>query len=233
MNDVENGLGVKRFSNLLKHDIKSIYETNKLTIEQRKKYIKTRAEINKKLKDGFHFMYSRSDITEKLMKNCRGVQRCKDGINKMEKENERQSFRALLEFKENDIYVSKEQSVLYKILKTFTTERIALKYNVLGYYIDLYFLEYKLAVERDEQRHINRNNETERQVAIERELNCQIIRINPDKENFDIFIEIGRTQNYITESIRRDTINDISNKLLSLEFKKDNKAKIKCLKSIA
>ena len=67
MIDVENGLGVNNISNLLIHEVKGIYETSKLTVEQRKKYIKTKTEINKRLKDGFHFKYSRNDLTERII----------------------------------------------------------------------------------------------------------------------------------------------------------------------
>ena len=60
------------------------------------------------------------------------------------------------------------------------------QYSVLGYRIDRYFHEYKLAIEVDELGHTNRNinNEIERQKALEKELNCVFIRINPDKKRF-------------------------------------------------
>ena len=79
-----------------------------------------------------------------------------------------------------------------------------------------------LAVEIDEAGHQNRdiNYEIQRQKAIEEELGCKFIRINPDKEDFDIFIEIGRIQNHIIKSNKEIVIDDISDRLLSLEFKK-------------
>ena len=46
----------------------------------------------------------------------------------------------------------------------------------------------------------NQNKENERQVKIEKHLNCKFHRINPDAENFDIFAEISKIQNYITKS---------------------------------
>ena len=44
--------------------------------------------------------------------------------------------------------------------------------------------KYKLAIEVDELGHAGRNisNETERQKALEKELNCIFIRINPDEK---------------------------------------------------
>ena len=77
---------------------------------------------------------------EKIIKNYRGVKRCNDGINRMEKTNQRYNFRMLLEFKENDIFQTKEQSLLSKIQAVSSSEKIVLQHNVLGYYIDLYRL---------------------------------------------------------------------------------------------
>ena len=61
-----------------------------------------------------------------------------------------------------------EQSVLSKIT-IFSTEKIILQ-HVLGYYIDAYFLEHKLAVEIDEKGHHDRDiqKEIERQKALEK-----------------------------------------------------------------
>ena len=36
---------------------------------------------------------------EKIIKNCKGVKRCNDGINRMEKTNQKDNFRMLLRFK--------------------------------------------------------------------------------------------------------------------------------------
>ena len=57
---------------------------------------------------------------------------------------------------------------------------------MLGYWIDSYFHDYKLAVEID----VNGNNdgnidyEIKGQKTIEQELGCEFVRIYPDKENF-------------------------------------------------
>ena len=47
--------------------------------------------------------------------------------------------------------MTKEQSVLTKIMKVLATEKILLQHPVLGYRIDLYFPEHKLAIEVDEK----------------------------------------------------------------------------------
>ena len=53
------------------------------------------------------------------------------------------------------------------------------------------------------KRHTDRNQdkENERQTKIEKHYDCKFFhRINPDTEGFDIFFEISKIQNYITQS---------------------------------
>ena len=152
----------------------------------------------------------------------------------MKKENKRQDFRPFLGFKEHDIFKRKESSIIEKIQTVFSAEKILLQYSVFTYRIDIYFPDHKLAVEIDKIGHQNRdvNCEIQRQKVIEKELNCKIIRINPDKENFNFFVEISKIQNHITEStkklIKKTIIDDASSELLVLEFTKKqfNKNKV-------
>ena len=76
------------------------------------------------------------------------------------------------------------------------------QYSVLSYRIDLYFHKYKLAIEVDELGHADRNvnNEIERQRALERELSCVFIRINPDATDFNIFRETNKIHRHIKQS---------------------------------
>ena len=76
----------------------------------------------------------------------------------------------------------------------FAAEEIILQRNALSYRFDAYFPEHKLAIEFGEQGHNDRDisYEIERQKAIEKELSCKFIRINPAKENSNIFVEIGK-----------------------------------------
>ena len=106
------------------------------------------------------------------------------------------------------------------------------QYSVLGYRIDLYCHEYKLAIEVDELGHTNRNinNEIERQKALEKELNCIFIRINPDEKDFNIFKEINKIHKHIKKSSKKSLIGKISKRLLELEFKSNHSIKSKCLK---
>ena len=108
-------------------------------------------------------------------------------------------FGARLGFKQYDVILTKEQSVLIKIISSFEGENMQTQYNALGYGIDLYFHDYKLAIDIDKNGDSNRNTDYEikRQIAIEQELGCKFIRINPDKRDFDIFRNINEILRHI------------------------------------
>ena len=168
---------------------------------------------------------------EKIIKNCRRAKRCNDGIIKIEKEEQRQNFRILLGFRENDIMLTKEQSALKLIMDAFEGENMRTQYSVLGYRIDLYFHDYKLALEVDEKGHKDRNidHDMQRQKALEKELGCKFIRINPDEEKLNILRAINEIYRHIKEltkkSTKKSVINDIRLGLaeLSLSFEKNTK----------
>ena len=82
--------------------------------------------------------------------------------------------------------LTKEQLVLRSVMDAFEGENLQTQYSVLGYKIDLYFHDYKLAIKVDEKGHKDRN-EKKRQKALEKELSCEFIKINPDKKYFNIF----------------------------------------------
>ena len=113
------------------------------------------------------------------------------------------------------------------------------QYIVLGYRIDLYFHDYNFEVEIDENGHSDRNinHETKREKAIEQELVCEFIRINSDKEDFDIFKAISKIFKYIKQSsnqlTKKTLIDRVSLRLLGLEFKSDTAIKSKAIKYIA
>ena len=154
----------------MRKDIQGIYETKGFTKKKR-----TKQEISKKT----------SNFIEQIIRNCRGVKKCSDGINRIEKKWRRENFRATLGFKEQDIMLTKEQSVLKSVMDAFEGENMQTQYSVLGYKIDLYFHDYKLAIELDEKGHKYRNidHAVKRQKALEKELSCEFIRLNPDEKN--------------------------------------------------
>ena len=113
-------------------------------------------------------------------------------------------------------------------------EDMQTQYTVIGYRIDLYFHKYKLAIEVDELGHNDGNitYEIQRQQALERELNCVFIRINPDAVDFNIFKEINKIHRHIKKSSEESLIDKISKRMLELEFVHNHSIKSKCLKWI-
>ena len=100
----------------------------------------------------------------------------------------------------------------------------------------MYITEYKLAIEADELEHCTRDSksEIERQKRIEEELGSKFIRIDPSTENFDIVDEFSRIKDYLLKSTnketKKETIDEISDRLLDLEFRSNNSMKIKLLR---
>ena len=90
-------------------------------------------------------------------------------------------------------------------------------------------------MEIDEKDHQDRDisRKIERQKALEKELSCKFIRINPDKENLNIFKAQNEIFRYIKESNKESTkeltkkslIDELSYKLLKLEFEKNKSIK--------
>ena len=136
-----------------------------------------------------------------------------------------------LGFKLHDVFNIKEQTVLNSIKDAFE-EYMQTQYTVLNYRIDLYFHKYKLAINVDELSHSDRNidYEIQRQQALERELNCVFIRINPDAIDFNIFKEINKIHRHIKKSSKKSLIDKISKRLLELESVENHSIKSKCLK---
>ena len=133
---------------------------------------------------------------------------------------------------------AKEQTAINLIKDAFEEENMQTQYTVLHYRIGPYFHEYKLAIEVDELGHNDRNinDEIERQRALERELSCVFIRINPDAIDFNIFKEINKIHRHINQLTKQQTEQktkeSIKKGLLELEFKQNNQIKTKCLKWI-
>ena len=149
-------------------------------------------------------------------------------------------FKRNLGFTLHDVINTKEQTVINSIQDAFEGENMQRQYAVLGYRTDLYFHKNKLAIEVDELGHNDRSadHEIQKQRALERELNCVFIRINPDVADFDICKEIN--QSNINQSIIKQTeqktkeslIDNLSKGLLESECKQNNSIKSKSLKWI-
>ena len=102
-------------------------------------------------------------------------------------------------------FISIETDILACILKAFNRNIIKLQYPSNNYKIDLYFEEYKIAVECDELHHNNTTNiqnDIKRQEIIEENLGCKFIRFRPYEKDFDIFILLNKINDEINTSIK-------------------------------
>ena len=107
------------------------------------------------------------------------------------------------------------------------------------WWIDAYFSKYKLGIEVDEYNHEGRNSKYEksRQLTVETH-GITIIRTNPDAADFDMNRLINQIYKHIIESTKKQTkvstkkslIDDLSKRLLELEFKSNYSIKSKYLK---
>ena len=80
------------------------------------------------------------------------------------------------------------------------------QFSVLGYKIDFHFHDYKLAIEIEGHGHSDRkiDYEMRRRKAIEQELGCEFIRIDPGEEkDFYIFIGINEIFIHIKQSTKK------------------------------
>lgn len=100
--------------------------------------------------------------------------------------------------------LTKEQQTLSHIATAFKTEKFEDQYKVGKYYLDMYFTDYKIAIECDECGHFDRKpfDEKERMDFVNNELDItdlNWIRYNPDEYDFDIIKVIGRIRRKIDE----------------------------------
>ena len=79
------------------------------------------------------------------------------------------NFRSDLGFNQINLILRKEQSATESIIDTFKGGDMRIQCTVLGYRIDLYIYEHKLAIEIDELSHNDRN--TDYETKTERETN--------------------------------------------------------------
>ena len=89
--------------------------------------------------------------------------------------------------------------------------------------IDVYFTKYFLAVEIDEEGHTDRDLifEEKRQKALEKKLNCEFVRINTSRENYDAGYEVSRIQTFISGS-NKNKIKKLEDELKKLRLQSAN-----------
>ena len=106
--------------------------------------------------------------------------------------------------------LTKEQQTLSTLTNVFKTEKFEDQYKIGTYYLDLYFSDYKIVIECDENGHADRKpwKERERMNYVNEKLNINDtnwIRFNPDEHDFDIAKVIGRIYRKIDE-IKQEAI---------------------------
>ena len=116
---------------------------NDLTKQQIRKYKIDRARL---IKDSKHSMYVHEDILIPIIMQSRLS------------DSKRIKFRTDLGSNQINLILKKEPSVIESIKDAFE-EDMQTQYIVLDYRIDLYFNEYKLAIEIDELGHNDRNTD--------------------------------------------------------------------------
>ena len=150
-------------------------------------------------------------------------------------------FRDKFVVNQHDKVLRKKQSLGLRLKKLFPNEDIIEEYFALHYRTDFTFKKHMLVVEIDEKGHVERDPDYEKKTQKELEkLGYYLFRINPNKPGFDDYEEFGRVSAYIAESIKKQTgkstknslIDDLSKRLLELEFKSNHSIKSKCLKWI-
>ena len=126
-----------------------------ITNKYSKIYKKCRCElVNKPIKQS-NRRFLRIDLALKIIMDCRTDKSC--------------NLKKNIGFKLYDVINTKEQTIINSIKDMFEGENMQTQYSALCYRIDIYFHEYKLAIEVDELGHTNKNinNEIERQKALE------------------------------------------------------------------
>ena len=116
--------------------------------------------------------------------------------------------------------MTKGKSVLNSIMEVFEGENMQTQYNVLGYKIDIYFYDYRLAVEIYEKGRKDRNinYEIKRQKVLEKRLSCKFIRINPDEDYFNINKANNEIFRHIKESTKEVTKKSTLNSVKRLKI---------------
>lgn len=108
------------------------------------------------------------------------------------------------------------------IRKVFSDTRIVFQHAVGSYKVDLYFPEYKLCVECDENGHMGYSAQLEktRETFISETIGCVFIRYDPYDQNFDIFYLINEIR---TKMKQRNPVEIIGlHSDLEIEFVREN-----------
>ena len=102
------------------------------------------------------------------------------------------------------------------LMHAFHGESIKLQFQVGKYYLDMYFDEYKIVVECDENHDTQeqKTRDAERESYVKKKLKCEFIRFKPMQRQSDNSMYMAHVVNAIYKSI-------IAKKLTSLEISKN------------
>ena len=96
----------------------------------------------------------------------------------------------------------------------------------------MYFPKHKLAVEVDEKG-LKKKWKRERNKI---KTGCELVRINPDRKDYDEYVEFGKIYNHINKSTKKLTkeslIDTFSTILSKIKLKSDHSTKSKVLKCV-
>lgn len=87
------------------------------------------------------------------------------------------------------VIISIEKATISFICDVFKDLKTEKQYRVNNYFIDLYFVDYKIAIECDEDHHLDKTNiklDVIRQNCIEDKLNCTFYRYKRNDDNFTL-----------------------------------------------
>lgn len=172
LEDVAKAIGI----NHVRKTIQNFNEDDFIPLEQREKYNITTYKIHR----GKPVVDNRKKLLTK-----QGLIRLLS-TNRSPKSSEAAKFFNINVYEHR--FAPVETTTIKLIQETFAGENMVTQYQVNNYRIDLYLIDYKLAIECDERNHSDRNPmyEINRENEIKKEINCEFIRYNPNATNFSI-----------------------------------------------
>ena len=167
------------------------------------RYIKNNYKLN------VHYIVTPSDKTGKRGGHNRVIYLLTDDIYNLLKNTYNMRNRYIVDINDNikcvNIGMCIENQTIGFIENSFKGITNIKRQHIIGKYrVDMYFVEYKLAIECDENNHADRNetDELERQAYIIAQGN-QIIRFNPNEQNFDLSNVLNAIYKVIFKSVKK------------------------------
>ena len=128
------------------------------------------------------------------------------------------------------IYSSDEAHFITILEESFSECKIHKQFSIDRYRIDMYFIQYKIALEIDENNHVNRDiiYEEERELFITNKLKCVFIRFNPNEKLFNIGKIIFKIREYI-KNYQIDKEEEDNKQEINKEEEEKNNPIIECV----